>query len=338
MSEEYYKKLEELRRKNEWFVEATVVRREEPSSGKNGDKAIIDRHGELTGWIGGGCVKGIILKESEEALRSGKSGLVRVGKFAASANQSGVKEYKMTCMSEGTVEIFIDPVLPPLHIVVMGKSLIAKALVKLAKAAGYFVSAVAQDADLKTFEKPDRLITQLSLKDVPVTFTTAIVVVTQGENDEKALALLLSQECFYKGFVASRKKFSALKESMLQQNFRQALIDAVHSPSGIDINAKQPEEVAISILAEIIQHKNSLQETGFTHFDKMTGSDTSSPDYYINPVCGIPVDRNNPKHIVEYNNEKVYFCCDGCKKQFEAEPEKYMKARSEGIFLGMAAQ
>src|SRR5512141_2903621 len=105
MYEEFFDKLAELRKRNEPFVTATVVRREVPSSGKSGDKAVIDKFGVMTGWIGGGCVKGIILKESDDALKTGKSRLVKIGQSLVAEKQEGVKDYKMTCMSEGTVEV-----------------------------------------------------------------------------------------------------------------------------------------------------------------------------------------------------------------------------------------
>ncbi len=325
MCDEFYKKLEELRKQNALFVEATVVRREVPSSGKSGDKAIIDRFGEMTGWIGGGCVKGIALKEAEDAMKTGKARLVRIGTPSSVEKQDGVVEYKMTCMSEGTVEIFLEPVLPAPHLVVIGKTLIAKALVQMAKAAGYRVTAVAPDAKPTTFEKVDELITQMNLDRVAVSAASSIVVCTQGENDEEALEMVLAQPSFYKGFVASPKKKTALFNNLVQQGFDKDKIDIIHSPAGIDINAKKPEEVAISILAEIIQEQNKVHATGFTQFTT-TNTAKPAPQYYVNPVCGILVDMNNPKHVVEYNNEKVYFCCDGCKLQFDAAPEKYMKS------------
>ncbi len=324
MCEEFYKKLEELRKQNALFVEATVVRREVPSSGKSGDKAIIDRFGEMTGWIGGGCVKGIALKEAEDAMKTGKARLVKIGTSLSGSRQDGVVEYKMTCMSEGTVEIFLEPVLPATHLVVIGKSLIAKALVQLAKASGYRVTAVAPEAKPATFDNVDELITQMTLNNVKISAASAIVICTQGENDEQALELVLPQQVFYKGFVASLKKRTALFKNLAEQGIENDKMEAIHSPAGININAKTPQEVAVSILAEIIQEKNSLQPTGFNEFFA-AGAGAAATQYYINPVCGIPVDINNPKHVVEYNDEKVYFCRDGCKVQFDADPAKYLK-------------
>ena len=325
MFDDYFKKLESLRKLNEPFVSATVVRREVPSSGKSGDKAIIDKHGDLTGWIGGGCVKGIVLKEAEDALRTGKARFVKVGREVSSQVESQVAEYKMTCMSDGIVEIFVDPVLPAPHLVVIGKTSIGKALVKLAKACGYRVTAVAPDAKPNTFEKVDELITQMNLKGVKISELSAIVVCTQGENDEEALDQMIKQPAFYKGFVASPKKKAKVFEKLIALGDEKDSIQSIHSPAGINIEAKTPEEVAVSILAEIIQVRNALPSTGFTKF-RNDGATAEQPKFYVNPVCGVLVDINNPKHIIEYKNEKVYFCCDGCKVKFEGDPEKYMNA------------
>lgn len=327
MYEDFFDKLAELRRKNEPFVTATVVRREVPSSGKSGDKAIIDKYGIITGWIGGGCVKGIILKEADEALKSGHSRLVKVGQALAAEKKEGVVDYKMTCMSEGTVEVFIEPILPAPHLVVMGKTAIAKALVKMAKIAGYRVTAVAADVTLTTFEKVDELITQIKLDQVKISRTSSIVVCTQGDQDEEALEQALRQNCFYIGFVASKKKKAGVFDYLEQKGINKSKLETIKSPAGIDITAKRPEEVAISILAEIIQIQNN-RPAGYEGFmdqnDDSGDKDAVKPVFYINPVCGVPVDKNSPKHIIEYKGEKVYFCCDGCKVKFEAEPAKYM--------------
>lgn len=326
MLDQFLKNTEELKKKNEPFAIAQVVRREAPSSGKVGDKAVINKYGEIMGWVGGGCVKGILVKEAEDVLRTGKARLVKIGKSITPSKQEGVTEYKMTCQSEGTVEVFIEPVLPKPHLLVIGKSAIAKALTKMASFAGYRITGVAQDANLQTFEKVDELITQVNLSNAKTTATTFIVVITQGEGDEKALTEALQKEYAYLGFVASRKKMDSIKEYLESSGFDKKKIETIVSPAGIDINAKQPEEVAISILAQIIQIRNSaVVPASFEKFETVKEDGGKAPVYYINPVCGVPVDMNNPKHIVEYKSEKIYFCCDGCKVKFDADPEKYMK-------------
>lgn len=327
MLSKFLEKTQELSRKNEPFALAVVVRREEPSSGKVGDKAVINKFGEIIGWVGGGCVRAIIIKEAEDAMKTGQARLVRIGKNTGTVNAKGTIEYKMTCQSEGTVEVFIEPVLPAPHLVVVGKSAIARALVKMAKTAGYRITAMANDARPDTFEGPDQLITQLSFAQVKTDPSTSIVVATQGEQDEKALEMALQQQYAYLGFVASQKKKTSVMAYLADAGLDATRINAIESPAGIDIKAKRPEEVAISILAAMILRRNTLPaDFSFTKFDE-TRAEAGKPAFYINPVCGVPVDINNPKHVVDYHGEKVYFCCDGCHTKFIAEPDRYMKAK-----------
>lgn len=332
MLDDFLHDTELLKKKNEPFAIAQVVRREAPSSGKVGDKAVINKFGEMMGWIGGGCIKGIIVKEAEEAMKTGKARLVKIGKSLTPLKQEGVMQYTMICQSEGTVEVYVEPVLPPTHLVVIGNSAIARALVKMTKIAGYRITGVAQDATLSTFEKVDELITQINLSNVKTTTSSFIVVITQGEGDEKALMEALKKEYAYLGFVASRKKMASIKEYLETNGIEKKKTDSIISPAGIDINAKKPEEVAISIMAQIIQIQNSKSAPViFQQFESIKEDGGKSPEYYINPVCGVPIDMNNPKHIIEYKGEKVYFCCDGCKVKFEADPQKYMKKEKASV-------
>jgi xanthine dehydrogenase accessory factor len=325
MLESFLDKGQELRKRNEPFAIAVVVRREAPSSGKTGDKAIINKFGEIIGWVGGGCVRAILIKETEDAMKTGIARLVRIGKSLTQSQQEGVMEYKMTCQSEGLVEVFIEPVLPPPHLVVMGKTAIAKALVKLAKTTGFRVTAVAPDIKPDTFDKVDELITQYNLKQVNTTEASCIVVATQVDQDETALQEAVGKANCYLGFVSSRKKGNKLMDYLKDAGVDPVRVAAIKSPAGIDINAKSPEEVAISILAEIIQVKSQAPAaSAFTQFDT-TRAEAGKPKFYINPVCGVPVDVNSPKHVIDYKGEKVYFCCDGCKVKFEQDPDKYMQ-------------
>lgn len=332
MQDKHIEQITELKKRSEPFAVALVVNREAPSSGKAGDRAIIRQNGQLTGWIGGGCVKGIVLKEAADAISSGKPRLVRIGKHITQPQKHGnVMEYKMTCQSEGTVEIFIEPVLPQPHLVVVGKTEIANALTKLGNAAGFRITGVARDAGLKTFHKVDELITQIDLSNVKTGPLSFIVVATQGEDDEKAMMTAVKKQYAYLGFVASRKKSASIIQYLKDAGVEDSVIGTITSPAGLDINAKQPDEVAISILAEIIQVKNGLSVLVQQELPAEAGVAVAAPEYYINPVCGVPVDKNNPRHIIEYQGEKVYFCCDGCKVKFEKDPEKYIQAREQGL-------
>lgn len=327
-------RIPELLRSNESFVLATVVRRQAPSSGKPGDRAVIRSNGELIGWIGGGCVRGIVIREALKAITDGKCSLIRIGKqFTGTSGhaQEDVREFHMTCQSEGMVELFIEPVLPKPHLVVIGQTAIARSLVRIAKASGYRVTGVAAGADLKTFDKPDELITRFDLSQVQTTDQTAIVVATQGDQDEKALAEALRKKCHYRGFIASRKKMLSVQEYLFAEGFTKAHVSTITCPAGIDVQAKLPDDVALSILAELVQCRNNPLPAWVHAPEAEVTVQEANGRYYVNPVCGVPVDIHNPRHVIEHKGEKVYFCCDGCTEKFQTDPDKFIQARASGL-------
>ncbi len=321
MLDEFLTQYNHLRQQNELFATATVVWREAPSSGKAGDRAIIDSKGEVTGWVGGGCTKGIVLKEASAAMQEGRPRLVRVSPDPNATPQTGIKEYQMTCQSGGSVDIFIEPVMPKTHLIIMGKSAIAQALAAAAKLLDYKLTVMAMGITEGTFAGVDDLKMAFNFAKISVNKHTFVVVATQGEQDEMALKAALKAPLPYLAFVASRKKRDAVFSYLRSAGISESELSVIKTPAGIDIKAKTPYEVAISILAEIIQVVRS-QPTQPEAPKNLIGDDK----FYINPVCQIPVDKTAPKHIVEYKGETVYFCCDGCKVKFDAEPGKYIHA------------
>ena len=322
MFNEFLQTADQLYQDKETFAIAMVVNRQIPSSGKPGDKAIIQKDGKLIGWIGGGCTRGIILKEAVESMQEGKPRLVRISPEGGGIVNKGVKEYKMTCHSGGSVEVYIEPVLPRPQLLIMGKSHVAMALSRIGKAMDYSVTVLAREAD------PNAFVDANTLTDEPLTekfihANTCIVVCTQGENDEDALEQALHSGVPYVSFVASRRKANAVFNNLRQRGISFDQLKRIKTPAGLDIGAKLPEEVAISIIAEVISfirsEENVAQEEG-------EGQNAAfNEDIYINPVCGVPVQKSTAKHVLEFEGESVYFCCDGCKVSFEKEPEKYMK-------------
>ena len=308
--------------KNEVAAVAVIVRREAPTSGKPGDKALITADGVVKGWIGGGCTKGIVIKEALSAINELTPRLVRIHPGSDASEQPGVKNYKMTCMSGGTVEVYIEPLVPTTKITIFGRSHIAQALCRVGLAAGFSVSVVSDLADKEIFPEAREIkpLTGFEAKETPNDF---VVVCTQGEDDEKSLAAALKTNARYISFVASFKKANAVFMTLKRQKVPHSQLVKIKTPAGLDINAKTPDEVAISILAEIIQVKRTKPvETDAT--SKKQEKEITD-DLYINPVCNVPVQKSTAKHVLEYKGEKVYFCCDGCKVSFEKEPEAYMK-------------
>lgn len=310
------------------FVIASVINRVMPSSGKPGDKAIIEQDGTLTGWIGGGCTRGIVMKEALEAIASGKPRIVSILPDGPSQTKLGVKEYTMTCHSGGAVEIYIEPIMPRPHILILGKSHVAMALSRIAKAMDYEVSVVARETDQVAFPGVD----EIKEKDADFALVqpnSYIVVCTQGDRDEEALEYALKSKVEYVAFIASRKKANAIFHNLRKMGLSFDDLKRIKTPAGMDINAKLPEEVAISILAEIITNlRSEPAENSGESASGAAAQMSSNANIFINPVCGVPVEKATAKHVIEYESQQYYFCCDGCKVSFEKEPAKYALATS----------
>ena len=304
----------------EEFAVAHVIWREAPSSGKPGDKAIILKDGSLIGWIGGGCVKGIAVKEAQEAIRENRSRLVRIDPDEGNSEDSSHKTYRMTCHSGGTMELFIEPITPNPQLIIVGKSNIARALSKLAIATNLRVHVLSNDVHKGMFPGVNNIHDRVDFSKINIDKNTFIVVSTQGEDDEESIRKALETNCNYVGFISSLRKSVKIKEYLEQTELSANRINELKIPVGMDINAKLPEEIAISILAEIVQlfrdpNRKEDQET-----DTAINDDT-----YINPVCRVAVSKKDAKHVLEYGAHTVYFCCDGCKVSFDTEPEKYIE-------------
>ena len=327
MFNQFLEKARSLTLKKEPFALALVVNRQLPSSGKPGDKAVIEKDGTVTGWIGGGCTRGIVLKEAAAALKDGKPRVVRISPEGPGESRPGVVDYNMTCHSGGMVEVYIEPVLPRPHLLILGKSHVAMALSRLGRAMDYPVSVVARGVDQYAFPDAEQVMDTSIVGPELLTPNTFIVVCTQGENDEDALQQALESGLPYVSFVASRAKGNAVFRALRQRGLTFEQLKRVKTPAGLDINAKLPEEVAISILAEVVAFMRSEEMPQATG---TTPTETEENDkIFINPVCNVPVEKATAKHVLEFEGMNYYFCCDGCKATFEKEPEKYALKEQE---------
>jgi xanthine dehydrogenase accessory factor len=317
MSNEFLEQYKELIQEKIPFATAIVVNRVEPSSGKPGDKAIILQDGTIKGWIGGGCTRGIVLKEALLAIQQGKPRLVNISPDAMAATTHGVVSYTMTCQSGGSVSVYIEPMLPRPHILILGKSHIAMALAKLSKVTGYDVTVLSKGLDKDGFPTIDKLIDSDQLDPSLLSPNTYIVVCTQGENDALALLQAVKSGADYVSFVSSYKKANSIYNELRKQGVSFEELEKIKTPAGLKINAKLPEEVAVSILAEIITRLREVKK------DSGAESKLNLEEYFINPVCNVPILKSTAKHIINYKGKDYFFCCDGCKVAFDLEPEKY---------------
>ena len=206
---------------------AIIVRREAPSSGKPGDKAIITKNGEVKGWIGGGCTKGIVIKESLEAIRQQTPRLVRIDPKMDAPEQEGVKNYRMTCSSGGSVDVYIEPICPATKLVIFGRSHVAKALCAIGPPAGFSLSVIS-DKDL--FEGTE----VQALKDLDRSTglsNSYVVVCTQGEDDLVSVRTAIDAKPKHLSFVASRKKANSIFMELRREGVAHEELVKVKTPA-----------------------------------------------------------------------------------------------------------
>jgi xanthine dehydrogenase accessory factor len=319
MFDEFLKKADELVMIGESFAVATVVRFEAPISGKPGDKAIIFSDGEVWGWIGGGCAKPAVVKEALKAIQDGRPRLVRIS--PSSSEAEGIVAYNTTCHSGGTLDVYIEPVLPKPHILIMGRSPVGQTLARLGKLIHYTVSVAAPDANQESYPEADRVRADLNLSELNIGPQTFIVVSTQGECDEEALENAVHTNASYVAFVASKTKAAMALQHLGERGISAERLRQVKAPAGINIGAASPEEIAVSILAEIVQMNRSRAASH--HAPTLLFAEKQETK---DPICGMMVDTHAAKYESEFEGQSFYFCCAGCKQEFDIQPNKYVLA------------
>ena len=302
----------ELQRSGEAFALATVVRCEAPTSAKPGAKAVVREDGTVQGWVGGACAEPVVVREALEAMRDGRPRLVGLyGEGGRTPGRTeGLLEYGMTCHSGGTLEIYVEPYLPKPTLVLVGHGPVVETLATLGRAADFLVVSLG----------PDSL--SAGLEQQRLTGRAAVVVATHAESDEDALDRVLRTDAGYVSLVASRRRAAVILERLAERGVPPERRGRLKAPAGLDIGAVTPEEIAVSILAEIIQHRRS---------EKTAGSETepAPPAVRIeskDPICGMTVDGATAKFRSEFSGRTIYFCCRHCKEMFDQDPERYRAA------------
>ncbi len=251
------------------FAVATVVRTVSLTAAKAGAKAVIRADGAIAaGWIGGGCARAAVLKAARAAMTDGRPRLVSVQPLDVLQTQGvqpgedrcGIHFARNACPSQGGMDVFVEPVLPRPELLVCGASPVAVALASLARQFGYFVRAAAPEASQIAFEAPDARLTAYAFRDLAPA-ERYIVVATQGSGDEAALQAALDASAGYVAFVGSRRKVAVLRAALSGQGVDPTRLERLHAPAGLAIDAVTPEEIALSILAEITACRRRPQRT-----------------------------------------------------------------------------
>jgi xanthine dehydrogenase accessory factor len=250
--------VEDLRRRGEEFCLVTVIRTANATSAKAGAKAVVTSDGVLHGFVGGGCVQGAAARTALAAMRAGEPRLIRVRPPEAEGDPEGLEVHDSHCPSGGTVDLFLEPMLQRTRIVICGASPVAATLGRLARALGYETIAAAPPADQARIAEADRRLEGYELAGIALRPQDAVVVATQGRRDREALQAALESPAGYVGMVGSRAKIGKLLER-LAPAVPEARRRRLRGPAGLDIGAIDPEEIALSILCEIVQERRRPQ-------------------------------------------------------------------------------
>ncbi|HUG55664.1 MAG TPA: XdhC family protein [Candidatus Limnocylindrales bacterium] len=297
--------------RREPFATATVVRAERPTSAKPGAKAIVTREGALHGWIGGSCAAPTVVREALAALTDGEPRLISLASGPQTPRE-GVRHFAMTCHSGGMLEIYIEPVLPTEMLVVVGRAPVARALVALGAALGRHV--VVADPAASREEFPAAAAIVASLAEARADDRAAIVVATRGEYDEDAVREALATRARYVALVASRTRAGVLVEALAAAGLPRDDLERLRYPAGLDIGARNEEEIALSILAEIVQLRPRAA--------------AAQPETAIDPICGMTVAITADALRADHEGRAYYFCATGCLRRFVRDPAAALAERA----------
>jgi xanthine dehydrogenase accessory factor len=347
------------------YAFATVVAVVRPTSARPGAHGIVHPDGSIEGWVGGSCAQPVVVREALHALADGQPRLLRLSRDGGSSwrdagagdrpteveggaprrhsrEVDGIIELVMTCHSGGTLEIYVEPNLPKPQLWVAGITPIASALVELGAASGFQVTLFDPIADASAVPAAHAVRTDTNLVAVDRETSPFVVVATQGQWDEEALAGALRRDARYVGLVASPTRAMAVRAWLRDETgLAEERLAALRAPAGMDLGAETPEEVALSILAELVQVRRGRADfvaspgpatvAGEAEVAALAGAggvSLAATDDIVttDPVCGMEVDPAHARHLAEHDGTIYAFCSIGCRTRFVREPAVYLAA------------
>jgi len=285
----------QLNDRHEPYALVTVVRAVAPTSAYLGAQAIVLADGTLHGWIGGGCAKDVVVGAAQAAIDNGEPKLVRISNDRLQSDES-IEQHTMSCASNGTIEIFIQPYSPRSALCVLGGTPAADE-----------ARFLAQRLRIRLTDTPE---------EAPV-----VLVATQGQGDEEALERALRSSAAQVFMIASRRKAEKLRAVMRMRGVDDRQLARLAAPAGPDAGAKTPGEIALVAIVGVLAFLRGRAAQPSLAAPQPAVPVRSSK--FVNPVCGMAVDTAAPKHVEEYDGTAFYFCCDGCLTTFRQDPAKY---------------
>jgi xanthine dehydrogenase accessory factor len=324
----------ELARQGQAFALATVVWRQGPSSGQLGSRAIITADGEVHGWIGGACAEPVVIREARLVITDGEPRLLLLGtpdQFGETV-PDGMTVVPIACQSEGALEVFIEPVQSAPRLVIVGRSPMAQTLAALADALGWR-TALLDGREFSTADADGR---------------SMVVVATQGHGDEEVMEQAVAARPAYLGLVASQRRGAAVLGYLKDRGVPKGQLDRVKVPAGLNLGRTSHREIAVAILAELVQLRAAGEIGGSTGGAGATSTGAAgitgthaghaeraapgagqraagAPAEAVDPVCGMTVAADDSSYPLVHDGVTYYFCRAGCRRTFEADPAAYVE-------------
>ena len=332
----------ELEAQGRPFVLATVVAVQRPTSARPGSAGIVHPDGTIEGWVGGSCAQPVVVREALLALSDGRPRLLRLSKDGRSdaRRADGVIELVMACHSGGTLEIYVEPHQPAPRLWIAGTTPIALSLADLASSAGFEVTVFDPDAAGAPVPAAVRTSGETALDVVDSPVAPYIVIATQGQWDEEALLGALHREARYVGLVASPTRAGVVRTFLRDEAVPLERLAALRAPAGLDLGADTAGEVAIAILAELVQVRRGKADfvaapgpatmagpAGEAQATAIASAELQPTEVEIvlrDPVCGMTVGREHARHLAEHGGRIYAFCCLACRTRFVREPTAFV--------------
>lgn len=302
-----------LRAARQPFALATVVAAKQPTSGTPGARAIIHSGGEIEGWLGGHCAQPAVVRQGLEALADGSPRLIILSPNAQAAADpaAGVVQVPMLCASKGELQIFVEPFLPRIDLVVIGATPVARALARLGAVLDFDVWACDPEADMQAFPDATRLVQRLDALTPQLTAHSYVLVATMNTYDEEAAEVALASAASYVGVVASVRRFAAIQAYLRERGLSAERLSRLKRPKGLPGSARVPGEIAFSAMAEVLEARH--QRGGLDAEAPPAAPRAEATD----PICGMTVDVATARYTSERDRVHYYFCCAGCQAAFE---------------------
>jgi len=281
MGPELTRRAQQLAETGEPFATATVVRVQRPTSAEVGNAAIVLEDGTIEGFVGGDCAEESVRTYALKAIESAEPMLLRIVPFGGE-EERGVVTVQNPCLSGGMIEVFLEPVVGAPRVFVEGDMPIAHALIRLGAQVGLeMVGVVGGD-----FEPGPR--------------DLALVVAGHGREELPALRTGLEAGLPYVGLVASRRRGQGVIGELRSDGVPTELLARIDTPAGLDIGARTPEEIAVSILGRIIEVRRASRSAATA----------------VDPICGMTVTVGAATPSLVHDGQAVHFCSDGCRDAF----------------------